>query len=146
MEAAQSTIGGGGRYDGLVEALGGPPTPGIGFGSGVERVLLACDAEGVFPTPAGAVEVFVVDVTGGEQARDLCSELRRAGISADRAFDDRSMKAQMKVADRSGAGFVIIVGDEEVANGVVAVRDLRGAGGQQPVERRDVVEHLRKLL
>jgi histidyl-tRNA synthetase len=146
MDAAQSTIGGGGRYDGLVEALGGPPTPGIGFGSGIERVLVACDAEGVFPVPERHVDVFVVDVAGGEHARDLTAELRDAGIATDRAFDNRSMKAQMKAADRSGAAFVVIVGEEEVANGVVAVRDLRGAGGQQAVDRRDLVDHVRKLL
>jgi histidyl-tRNA synthetase len=145
IDAAQSTIGGGGRYDGLVEALGGPSTPGVGFGAGIERVLLACDAEGVFPVSEQRVDVFVVDVTGGEHARDLSAELRRAGIATDRAFDGRSMKAQMKAADRSGASFVLIIGEDEVANGVVAVRDLRGGTGQQPVERRDIVEHLRKL-
>ncbi len=77
LDAAQSTIGGGGRYDGLVEALGGPPTPGIGFGSGIERVLLACDAEGVFAAPDRRLDVFVVDVTGGAAARDLVA--RAAG-------------------------------------------------------------------
>ena len=103
LDAAQSTIGGGGRYDGLVEALGGPPTPGIGFGSGIERVLLTCDAEGVFAAPEERVDVFVVDTAGGDSARDLSTELRRAGIAAERAFDGRSMKSQMKSADRSGA-------------------------------------------
>src|SRR4051812_45837737 len=94
LESAQNAIGGGGRYDGLVELLGGPPTPGIGFGSGIERVLLACDAEGVFPAPKGRVAVFVVDICGGESARDLTGILRRGGIAVDRAFDGRSMKAQ----------------------------------------------------
>ena len=65
LDAAQSTIGGGGRYDGLVEALGGPSTPGIGFGTGIERVLLTCDAEGVFPAPESRVSVYVIDTTGG---------------------------------------------------------------------------------
>ena len=83
---AQNTIGGGGRYDGLIEALGGPPTPGIGFGTGIERILATCDAEGVFGAPGPRIDVFVVDVTGGEAARDLTFELRRAGIGADRAF------------------------------------------------------------
>ena len=64
-------MGGGGRYDKLAEALGGPPTPGIGFGMGIERLLLACDAEGVFPVPDGAVDVFVVDTTGGAAATRL---------------------------------------------------------------------------
>src|SRR5205814_4260686 len=93
LESAQNAAGGGGRYDGLIEQLGGPPTPGIGFGLGIERILLACDAEGVFPAPTSAVDVFVVDTTGGGVARDLTAELRRAGIAADRAFDQRSMKA-----------------------------------------------------
>ncbi len=103
LDAAQSTVLGGGRYDGLVAEMGGPATAGIGFGSGIERVLLACDAEGVFAGPDRSVDVFVVDTTGGAQARTLTTELRRAGLRADRAFDHRSMRAQMKAADRSGA-------------------------------------------
>src|SRR3954469_5099601 len=103
IDAAQSTIGAGGRYDKLVAELGGPPTPGIGFGSGIERILLAADGEGVFPPPDERVDVFVVDVTGGAHARDITAELRRAGIRADRAFGGTSMKSQMKQADRSGA-------------------------------------------
>ena len=135
LDAAQSTIGGGGRYDGLVEALGGPATPGIGFGTGIERVLLACDAEGVFPAVDTAVAVYVVDTTGGERARDLVTELRRAGVSADRAYDSRSMKSQMKSADRSGAALVLIVGDDEAAAGTVVLRDLRSDAPQQTIER-----------
>lgn len=146
LDAAQSTIGGGGRYDGLVESLGGPPTPGIGFGSGIERVLLTCDAEGVFGPPPPAVEVFVVDVTGGAEARALTVELRRAGIGADRAFDARSMKAQMKAADRSGASLVVIVGADELAAGTATIRDLRGGAGQHSVDRADLAEHLRRTL
>ena len=135
LDAAQSTIGGGGRYDGLIESLGGPATPGIGFGSGIERVLLTCEAEGVFSDPPSALDVFVIDTTGGSIARDLTVELRRAGLSADRAFDLRSMKSQMKSADRSGARLVCIVGDDEAAAGVVTVRDLRGDSGQETVAR-----------
>jgi histidyl-tRNA synthetase len=146
LDAAQNTIGGGGRYDGLIEALGGPPTPGIGFGSGIERILLSCDAEGVFPVPGAEPGVFVVDVTGGGEARDLTIELRRLGIAADRAYDNRSMKAQMKAADRSGAMLVLIIGEDELAAGTVTVRDLRGEGGQQQVERTRLVDHLRPLL
>jgi histidyl-tRNA synthetase len=147
IDAAQSTILGGGRYDGLTEDLGGPPTPGIGFGSGIERVLLACDAEGTFPAPGSALDVFVVDVTGGEAARDLTTTLRRAGFRADRAFDGRSMRAQMKAADRSGARLALIVGDQERADGTVAVRSLLDAERSQvvvPAEK--VVDHLRAEL
>ena len=117
LEAAENAVGGGGRYDGLVEMLGGPPTPGIGFGIGIERVLLACDAEGVFPVDPTPLDAFVVDVTGGTAARDLTAALRRAGLRADRAFDDRSMKSQLKAADRSGARVALIVGPEELAAG-----------------------------
>jgi histidyl-tRNA synthetase len=146
LEGAQNAIGGGGRYNGLVESLGGPPTPGIGFGSGIERVLLACDAEGVFPTPEAGVDVFVVDVAGGEHARDLTAELRAAGIAADRAFEGRSMKSQMKAADRSAARLALLVGEDEVAQGAVTIRHLRGDAPQESTPRADVIERLRSLL
>ncbi|HEX9530866.1 MAG TPA: ATP phosphoribosyltransferase regulatory subunit, partial [Acidimicrobiales bacterium] len=146
LEAAQNGIGGGGRYDGMVGELGGPPTPGIGFGLGIERILLAADAEAVFPPSGRGVDVFVVDVTDGEVARDLSLLLRRAGIATDRAFDRRSMKAQMKAADRSGARFAVVVGPDERAGGAVAVRDLRGGGGQEQIAVADLVDHLRKVL
>ena len=97
--------------------LGGPPTPGIGFGIGIERLLLACDAEGVFAVAPAPLDAFVVDVTGGEAARDLTAELRRAGLRADRAFDGRSLKSQMKAADRSGARVALIVGPDEIGRG-----------------------------
>lgn len=141
LESAQGTICGGGRYNGLVESLGGPPTPGMGFGMGIERMLLAADGEGVFPTPEDRVEVFVVDVVGGAAARDLTTELRRAGVRADRAFDDRSMKSQMKQADKSGARLVLIVGEDEAAADEVTVRDL-STHEQRRVPRDRVVEEI----
>jgi histidyl-tRNA synthetase len=146
LDAAQSTIGGGGRYDGLVESLGGPSTPGIGFGSGIERVLLTCDAEGVFAAPERGVDVYVVDTAGGESARDLSIELRRAGIAAERAFDGRSMKSQMKSAGRSGASLVLIIGPDELADGAVTVRHMGGDHDQQRVERAAVVATVASLL
>ena len=146
LDAAQSTIGGGGRYDGLVESLGGPSTPGIGFGSGIERTLLTCDAEGVFPVPEQRADVYVVDTAGGDTARDLSVELRRAGIAAERAFDGRSMKSQMKSADRSGAAIVLIVGSDELADGTVTVRHMRGDHEQQRVERVAVVATVAAML
>ena len=145
LDSAQNAVGGGGRYDKLAEALGGPPTPGIGFGMGIERLLLACDAEGVFPVPEPAVAVWVVDTTGGSAALALTHELRGAGIAADRSFDARSMKSQFKSADRSGAALAVVVGEQEVAAGTVTLRDLR-SGEQQTVARTDVVDHVRKLL
>jgi histidyl-tRNA synthetase len=150
LESTQNAIGGGGRYDGLAQALGGPATPGIGFGAGIERILLACDAEGVF-TPAqlhatATVDVFVVDTTGGEVARDLTDELRAAGVSTDRAFDNRSMKSQFKSADRSGARLAVVIGADERAAGTATVRPLRGDGEQETVGRADLVDHLKKRL
>jgi histidyl-tRNA synthetase len=144
LETAQSTIIGGGRYDGLVEQLGGPSTPGIGFGSGIERMLLACDAEGVFEAPTSTLDVFVVDTTDGSVARDLANELRLAGLRTDRAFDGRSMKSQMKSAGRSGARVAVIVGDQEAADGTAAVRDL-AQGEQEVVPRDQVAERVRKI-
>jgi histidyl-tRNA synthetase len=145
LEGAQNAVGGGGRYDGLVENLGGPDTPGIGFALGVDRILLACDAEGVFPAPGPTISVFVVDVTGGSQALDVCERLRRGGIGADRSYGGRSMKAQMKVADRSGAPYAAIIGEDEVAAGEVTLRDLRGETGQRRVALDDLVSDIRSL-
>jgi len=147
IDAAQSTIGGGGRYDGLVEALGGDPTPAFGFGSGVERVLLACDAEGVFGAAEPEVDVAVVGF-GGDQSdvRDLLRELHREGFGAVRAYDGRSPKAQMKAADRSGARLALLLGDDERASGTVTIRDLRGDSPQRQVPRAELSAELRKIL
>jgi len=145
LDAAQNGIGGGGRYDGLAEELGAPPTPGIGFGLGVERILLACDAEGVFPAPVARVDVFVIDTAGGETALALTHALRDAGIRADRAFDGRSMKAQFKQADRSGAELAVIAGPDELADAKVKVQSLTAAG-EELVAIGDVVEHVKKRL
>lgn len=139
IEAAQNALGGGGRYDDLVAMLGGDPTPGVGFGIGIERVLIACEAEGVFTDGPPCLDAFVVDVAGGEAARDLTAVLRRAGLRADRAFDGRSMKAQMRLADRSGAQVALIVGPEEVRTKTVLLRPLRGEGAQRSVGTDSVV-------
>ena len=141
LESAQNGAGGGGRYDGLVEALGGPPTPGIGFGLGIERILLACDAEGVFPVPDTVLDVFVIDTMGGEAARDLTAELRRAGLRADRAWDDRSWKAQMKAAMHSGAALAVVVEAEGIT-----LRTLKEKGEAETMERSSVVDQVRKRL
>jgi histidyl-tRNA synthetase len=147
LDAAQNAIGGGGRYNGLVEALGGPPgTGGVGFGAGIERILLACDAEGVFGPPSRRVQVFVVDTTGGGEALTVAAELRGAGLSTDRAFDNRSMKSQMKAADRSGADLAVIVGPDEAAHAQVTLRRLRRGGDQTTLNRAQLVEGVRKWL
>jgi histidyl-tRNA synthetase len=147
LDAAQNAVGGGGRYDGLSEALGGPPTPGVGFGSGVERVLLAAAGEGV-DLDAPPLGVFVVDLTDGSVARDLTHDLRRAGISADRAFEGRSLKAQMRLADRSGARLAVIVGANELAEDRATIRVLGGADAhrQELVERARLIPTILELL
>jgi histidyl-tRNA synthetase len=145
MDAAQNALGGGGRYNGLVEMLGGPPTPGIGFGMGIERLLIACDAEGVFPIDPAPLHAYVVDVSGGTAAVLLTAELRRAGLRADRGFDDRSMKSQMKTADRSGALVALLVGPKELTEGTVVLRPLRRDADQRSVPRADVVAEVRRV-
>ena len=144
LETAQNGVGGGGRYDALTEQLGGPPTPGIGFGLGIERVLLACDAEGTFPAPSGSVDVFVVDITGSVALR-LVHELREAGVRADRAFDSRSMKAQFKLADRSGAELAVVVGPDELERGIAKVQSLK-TKREEEVKLEAVVEHIKGRL
>ncbi len=145
LDSAQNALGGGGRYDGLVESLGGPPTHGIGFALGLDRTLIACDDEGVFAAPPPTLDAFVVDTTGGAEALQLTAELRAAGISADRAYENRSMKSQMKVADRSGAAFAVIVGSNELAEGTVTVRSLRTLDGQQEcIARTTLIDYLKK--
>ncbi len=146
LDSAQDALGGGGRYDGLVEALGGPATPGIGFALGVDRTLLACDDEGVFAGPDPRVDVFVIDTTGGEHALRVTTELRVANISADRAYEQRSMKAQIKAADRSGAAFAVIIGTNEVDAGTVVVRPLRSQADQVAVDRSALIEELQQRL
>ncbi len=119
---AQDTVLAGGRYDGLVEELGGPPTPAVGFALGVERVLIALNLNGQPPKP----EYFIV--THGEEARNfgisLLRELRSEGISAEISHTPKSMKAQMKLANRLGARYVIIIGEDELQEGKVKVRDM----------------------
>ncbi len=145
LSAAHTAIGGGGRYDGLVEQLGGPATPGVGFALGLDRTLLACDAESVFPAPRETVRVFVVDTTGGGEAQRLAAELRSAGLTVDRAFEQRSMKAQMKAADRSGAEIALIVGSDELATDSIVMR-LMTTGEQSKVERTVVIETVHRAL
>ena len=144
LDSAQNALGGGGRYDGLVESLGGPATHGIGFALGLDRTLLACDDEGVFAVEPLRLDAFVVDTTGGLEALRLTADLRAAGLAADRAYENRSMKAQMKVADRSGAAFAVIVGSNELAEDAVTVRPLRSDDQQQLIARSTLIDYLKK--
>jgi histidyl-tRNA synthetase len=150
LGSAQNAVGGGGRYDTLTEQLGGKPTSGIGFGSGIERILLARVAEGVTtPLLNRALDVFVVDTTNDVSAATLVEELRVAGIATDRAYDRRSMKAQMKVADKSGARWALLIGPEELAAGEVTMKDLRSESfdqAQMRVARSEIVSTVAQLL
>jgi histidyl-tRNA synthetase len=134
LSEAQATLFGGGRYDGLAEALGGPHVPGVGFGMGLERVLLAVEDEGGVPPEEPALDVFVVGLgdDGRVAARSLVRELRASGLSVDSSFEVRPLKAQLRMADRSGARVAAIVGDAEAAEGSVTVRRLAD-GAQETV-------------
>jgi histidyl-tRNA synthetase len=146
LESAQNALGGGGRYDSLVEDLGGPATPGIGFAIGLDRTLLACDDEGVFPPENLDIDVFIVDTAGGSEALRLTNQLRREGFRIDRAFDNRSMKSQMKAADRSGAQYAVILGEDEIRSGTVLLKSLRSDEGQQSVSSGDLAARLREKI
>ena len=126
LSPQQATLFGGGRYDGLAEVLGGPHVPGVGFGMGLERVLLALEQEGIEAPEEPGLAVFVVGVgdAGHARAHDLVRELRAAGVAADAAFEDRPLKAQLKMADRTGASHAAIVGERELEAGVVTLRRL----------------------
>jgi histidyl-tRNA synthetase len=123
---SQSGIGGGGRYDGLMAELGGQALSGVGFGLGVDRTLLACEAEGLEVAPARRVEVFGVPL--GEAARDrlvaIIGALRRGGIRADLAYGGRGLKGAMKAADRSGARYALVLGERDLDGGVIQLKDL----------------------
>jgi histidyl-tRNA synthetase len=146
LDSAQNAIGGGGRYDGLVEDLGGPSTGGIGFALGLDRTLIACDDEGVFALTDAHVDVFVVDTTGGFQALVITQQLRAAGISCDRSFESRSMKSQMKAADKSGARIAIIIGSDEVAAESFVLRPLRTEDQQLTLPRNELMTSIMKAL
>ena len=116
---AQSGIGGGGRYDGLMSSLGGSDVSGIGFGLGVDRILMACQAENCLPTSINQLDLFIVPIT--EKAKSLgfklISDLRTAGIGCDMAYGDRGLKGGMKAADKSQALYALVLGDDEVVSG-----------------------------
>ena len=136
---AQGTVCGGGRYDGLVEQLGGKPTPALGFGSGLERLLLVMEKLGVNIPGAETIDVYVA-TTGkqaGDAAQKLILDLRRMGISAERDLCDRSLKAQMKYADKIGAKYVLMLGDNEIETGTAVLKEM--ATGEQREVRLDAI-------
>lgn len=141
---AQDAIGGGGRYDGLVEQCGGPPTPGVGLGMGIERVLLVREALGIEDAAPARSGSFVVTI--GDEAwlpgYRLLHELRVAGVKADIDYRRRSIRAQMRYADAEGFRYAVILGGDEIAKGVATVRDLV-SGEQEEVPLSALAQHLK---
>ncbi len=125
-------LNGGGRYDGLAEILGGQPTPAIGFGAGLERIILELKAQRITPPAEPTLQAFVVYFGKTPEFKDavvqITAQLRQAGIKAEMSYGGRSRKAQMKQANASGAAYAVIIGEEELANGTVSVKDLQGEG------------------
>ncbi|MBM9439508.1 histidine--tRNA ligase [Actinacidiphila bryophytorum] len=144
---SQSAIGGGGRYDGLSEMIGGPSLPSVGWAVGVDRTVLALRAEGVDLALPAATDVYAVPL--GEDARralfTAVTELRRAGVAADFAYGGKGMKNAMKSANRSGARFALVAGDRDLAEGVVQLKDLE-SGEQAPVALDAVVAAVKERM
>ncbi|MGI8967867.1 MAG: histidine--tRNA ligase [Chloroflexota bacterium] len=143
QEGAQATIGAGGRYDALAEAMGARHIPGIGFGSGIERLVLNLKEAGVSVPPLPNPEVYAAHQGEGaaDQALLLCAQLRQAGIAADMAFGQRNLKAQMKHADGRNARYATIIGEDELHAGTVTLRDL-STGEQRVVPRAELISDL----
>jgi histidyl-tRNA synthetase len=141
---AQNALLGGGRYDGLVKDLGGPDRPGIGFAAGMERLVLALPHDLKIDPPAVACVVAIGD-DGRNEALKLLRELRRAGVAAVMEFEARSLRAQMKRADRVDARVTVIVGGDELARGEVTLRNM-STGDQQAVPRASAVDAIRKAV
>ena len=124
---AQSAVAGGGRYDGLIEEIGGNPTPAVGFAVGIERVLLALEKQGLLPEVKSTDDVFVVALGAEAQmtAFKLLADFRNAGLSAAMDFAGRSMKAQMKQANKANAHFALILGEDEVKESAVMLKNMQ---------------------
>ncbi len=143
-ERGQSTIAGGGRYDGLIEQLGGKHTPGVGFATGIERIILNLKKQNVNVPGLPKPSVFVVWMgeEAGKAAARMVGDLRAAGVSAVTAFTARSMKAQLRQADGTGCHFAAIIGAEELEQGFITLRDLRTAQ-QEPVDFSKLVDRVK---
>jgi histidyl-tRNA synthetase len=141
---AQSAVCGGGRYDGLAEQLGGRPTPGLGVAAGIERIILLLQHKGIaVPKPEGPAAFFVYAGTEAKlEAMRQMEEVRRQGVRAECAFGERSMKAQLKAADRARAKWAVILGPDELAKGVASARSLTAAT-QEEVALSGLVDWLK---
>jgi histidyl-tRNA synthetase len=122
---AQSGIGGGGRYDRLIEQIGGDPTPGVGWATGLERIAQALGEAGVGEEASPEFVFVITEPAARERVFALMSDLRREGVAATMDLGGRSMKGQMKQADRAGARFAVIVGPDEWSRETAAIRDMR---------------------
>ncbi|MFI1017039.1 histidine--tRNA ligase [Streptomyces sp. NPDC020965] len=144
---SQSAVGGGGRYDGLSEMIGGPALPSVGWALGVDRTVLALEAEGIVLDLPATTSVFAVPL--GEEARKVLfgvvTRLRRAGVAADFSYGGRGLKGAMKAANRSGARFTIVAGERDLAEGVVQLKDM-ASGEQTAVKLAEVEAELRARL
>jgi histidyl-tRNA synthetase len=144
---SQSAVGGGGRYDGLSELIGGPALPSVGWALGVDRTVLAMEAEGLLTEEAARVDVFAVPL--GEQARRLLfgvlAELRAQGVSADTVYGTRGLKGAMKAADRSGARYALVAGERDLAEQLVQLKDLV-SGEQIPVAVDQIISTIKEKL
>ncbi len=138
-KGAQAAIAGGGRYDGLIEVLGGKPTPGIGFGSGMERIVLNLKKQGAAIPPPATQKVFVAYLGSGAKEKTLriTAELRKNGVTAIQSLNDRSMKAQLKQAGKSGAVYAIIIGEDELKSNSAILRDM-SQGIQQTLSINEI--------
>ncbi|MCY0936302.1 histidine--tRNA ligase [Streptomyces sp. H34-S4] len=143
---SQSAVGGGGRYDGLSEMIGGPALPSVGWALGVDRTVLALEAEGVELDIPSATSVFAVALGAAKPVLfGLVTELRRAGVAADISYGGKGLKGAMKDANRSGARFAVVAGDRDLEEGVVQLKDMQ-SGEQTPVALADVVATVRARL
>jgi len=126
IEGAQSTIGGGGRYDGLIEELGGKPTPALGFATGIERIAANLKRQNlsVPTTPGPLIFVAYLGEAAREAAVNLCSQLRKSGFAALQAPGSKSLKAQLRQANSTGVRYTVIIGEEEIKTGTVQLRDM----------------------
>jgi histidyl-tRNA synthetase len=140
----QSTIGGGGRYDGLAEQLGGRPTPGVGFATGVERIILELKEQRVAPPSPAPLSAFLVyqDESAKSAAFRLAETLRARGLSVDLAFGDRRLGKQLNTADRSGARYAVILGADELGSESATIKDLRNGGDQRRVPMAELANVL----
>lgn len=144
---AQNALCGGGRYDGLIELIGGPPTPGVGFAAGVDRIILTLKSQDIEPPPLSAPQVFIA-YRGGAAKRaaiQLLYQLRGADLAVVMGFGDRSLKAQLRQAGRQGMAYTLLLGEDELAAGQVTVRDM-AQGQQERVDRDQIVTRLQSRL